>query len=230
MPAFQPVATPGALPSHDPIVQTDHPDGLTAITGPGVELGVWTRTLNPVLNAWVEELGPPDIPHGRVLVAAGDAAAGVRGILNHFPSGHQAGAQAFVEDVAHLAELFSRLTGADLIDIRIDHIRHDACWKFHRDAVPLRLITTYCGPGTEIVPPVHSADALRDQQSYQGPLMRVPHQSVAVFKGALSASSGIVHRSPPIAGQDISRLMVCLNTRSAVSPELSGTMMARAGL
>ena len=226
MQAFQPIATPDALPSHDPIVQTDHADGLSAITEPGVELGLWTRTLDPVLNAWVDELEAPGIPHGRVLVAAGDAAAGVRGIMNHFPSGHQAGAQAFVEDVARLAALFSRLTGAELIDIRIDHIRHDACWKFHRDAVPLRLITTYRGPGTEIVPPARSADALRDQQSYKGSLMRVPHQSVAVFKGALSASSGIVHRSPPIAGQDISRLMVCLNTRSAVSPELMGSMTA----
>ncbi|GAB5471891.1 MAG: hypothetical protein Kilf2KO_49210 [Rhodospirillales bacterium] len=117
-----------------------------------------------------------------------------------------------VEDIAALADAFARITRSDLIDLRLEGIAHDACWKFHRDCVEARLLTTYHGSATEWVPPSHSQEALSAQQSFQGPIERLSAHGVGLFKGSYARpGSGIVHRSPPIAGTGETRLLICLN-------------------
>ena len=85
--------------------------------------------------------------------------------------------------------------------------------------MPFRLITTYIGPGTEYVDPADAGRALDDQRDYTGPLNRVPAFGVAVFKGSSGPSGmGVVHRSPPIAGTGLHRLVLCVNAPSSTSP------------
>ena len=105
------------------------------------------------------------------------------------------------------------------VDIRLETIRHDACWKFHRDHVPARLLTTYRGPGTEWVHPRDGAAALSEQKSFRGRIERFPEHSVGLFKGSRGGSrAGIVHRSPPVALSGEVRLFLCLNLPSIMSP------------
>lgn len=91
-------------------------------------------------------------------------------------------------------------------------IDHDACWRFHRDHVGLRLNTTYRGPGTQWPPLEHAPRALKAQRRYRGPLNELPAFSVGVFKGVPRAGNGaVVHRSPPVEGTGQTRLFLCLN-------------------
>ena len=125
-----------------------------------------------------------------------------------------------IGDVGDLVSVFSKISRTDLVDVRLECVSNDACWKFHRDCVEARLLTTYRGPATEWVQPIHAARALREQKRFKGPVEHLRIHDVAVFKGSCAGSgSGIVHRSPPIAGTGQTRLLLCLNKRSAASPE-----------
>jgi hypothetical protein len=116
-----------------------------------------------------------------------------------------------------LIERFAALAGSPEVDVRIQHIRNNACKKFHRDYVRLRLICCYHGPTTEWVPSDHAEDALDCQEAYAGPLNHFPRFAVAMFKGH---EQGVVHRSPAIVGTGKTRFLLCLNERSVVSPPL----------
>ncbi len=128
---------------------------------------------------------------------------------------------ALSDDIAALVNTFAIITKTDSVDVRLEQIDDDACWRFHRDAVDTRLVSTYRGPTTEWVPPAYSERAIDEQQSYEGPLERLGDHHVAIFKGkSAGPGSGIVHRSPPISGTNQTRLFLCLNTETIVSPPL----------
>lgn len=50
-------------------------------------------------------------------------------------------------DFRRLAGRFSALTASSVVQMRLEHVIDDACRKFHVDAVGLRLLCTYAGPG-----------------------------------------------------------------------------------
>ena len=205
----------------------DAAEGLAAIGDPGTELVIWRRALPPRLQTWLERVDAACLPDLRVLVQPGDLR---RAVEPHFdecgmPPGDVR--DLLLGDIDDLVSAFAGITQSDLVDVRLERIGHDACWKFHRDCVEARLLTTYRGPATELVQPVHAERALREQKSYQGPLERLRAHDVAIFKGSCTETgsgpgggpgSGIVHRSPPIAGTGCTRLLLCLNKLSAASP------------
>ena len=125
-----------------------------------------------------------------------------------------------VSDVDNLVSAFARVARTDLVDVRLESVSGDACWRFHRDCVAARLLTTYHGPATEWVRPRHAEAALRAQKLFKGPIEHLRAHDVAIFKGSRAGpASGIVHRSPPIAGTGRRRLLLCLNKPSDASPE-----------
>jgi hypothetical protein len=113
-------------------------------------------------------------------------------------------------------------------------IRDDQCRKFHVDAVRLRLVTTYVGPGTEWVPSEavdrdalaraipHPAQAntaiVRDPREVR----RASPGDVLALKGSRhpdAASGGAVHRSPPIEHDaGALRVALVLTVGGAASP------------
>ncbi len=194
---------------------------LSAVNQADIGLVLWRRSPDTQLAQFVSSLDVEDIPHERLLVQITDVRQALTNILNAQAVGDYDGVDAFIDDIVIQCETFSTISGSPIVDIRIDHIRGNACRKFHRDNVPLRMICTYRGPGTQIVPDDHAAEAIKSQADYTGPVFELPQFSVALFKGAWQSANGTVHRSPPIEGQDISRLVVCLNTPSIVSPELT---------
>ena len=124
-----------------------------------------------------------------------------------------------VNDISDLVYTFSCVAKTEIVDVRLEHIDHDSCWRFHTDVVELRLLTTYLGRGTEWVKPVHAENAINDQKQYSGPLERIMPNEVAIFRGKrASETDGIVHRSPPIEQTGNSRLLLCLNKKTEVSP------------
>jgi hypothetical protein len=198
----------------------DAAEGLAAINKPELELVIWRRVLPLCLRNWLERLDASCLPDLRALVRPVDLRRAVEPYLDEcgLPRGDMR--NLLLSDVDDLVSAFARITQSDLVDVRLERVSHDACWKFHRDCVEARLLTTYRGPATEWVQPIHAERALREQKLFNGPLEHLRLHDVAIFKGSCAGpGSGIVHRSPPIAGTGQTRLLLCLNKRSDVSPE-----------
>lgn len=191
------------------------------IDDPAVELIILERSLPAELGCWLDGLPPHQLPDGRVLVSEADLPAAITALLQSSGTPDGPMRDALQRDVLYLATVFLTTMATDTIDIRLEVIQHDACWRFHRDCVEARLLTTYRGPGTQWVSPGCSATAIAQQESYQGPLHEFPRYAVGLFKGSCAESAtGIVHRSPPVAGTGTTRLLLCLNLPSAASPDL----------
>ena len=112
-------------------------------------------------------------------------------------------AGALGADIAALAHIFATVAGTRTVRLRLEHINDDACRLFHVDAVRLRLLCTYAGPGTQ-------------WQDAQGRLHRMARLQVGLFKGSRhpTCAPGILHRSPPVSHLPPSRrarLLLCID-------------------
>ncbi len=195
-------------------------EGLAAINNPGKELVIWRRAFHSDVTTWLERLDASRLPDVRILIRPGDFRRAMEPLLDDRGMPRQDMRDLLVGDMDDLVSAFAGITRSDLVDVRLERVGDDACWKFHRDYVEARLLTTYRGPATEWVHPQHAARALREQKRYKGPVEALRNDDVAIFKGSCAGpGSGIVHRSPPIAGTGHTRLLLCLNKRSEVSPE-----------
>ena len=114
-----------------------------------------------------------------------------------------AGHAGFVADVAWLVRAFSSLVEARRIGLRLRILDKAMCPRFHVDHVPLRLITTYAGVGSEWLRehaiPRHR---LGDPRVAPQGIERLLAGEVALFKGERwegNEGAGIIHRSPQVA-------------------------------
>jgi hypothetical protein len=126
------------------------------------------------------------------------------------------------EDMRELARLFARISGAEQLTLKLESFGSNLCERFHVDWVPLRLICSYAGPGTEWL---DNADVDR---AYLGPagggrtdeqsgllrpgaaLGRLQRFTVALMKGEQwpgNVGNGLVHRSPRIAHSGLRRVL-----------------------
>lgn len=202
------------------IAKCNSSKGLIAIKQQDIDLVIWQRTLNSYLNTFLDQLEPSQLPDMRVLIRPDDLFIAAEPYL--FKCGWSNGdvKECLLKDIHHLILTFASITKSYLVDVRLEIISDDACWKFHRDAVKTRLLTTYRGSTTEWVQPEHAAQALREQKLYNGPLDTLQINDVAIFRGGSAQSNrGIVHRSPQITDTGCTRLLLCLNERSTASPK-----------
>lgn len=198
----------------------DRLDGLATINDPATELAVWQRSLPSCFRDWVDRLDAVTLPHIRILVQPGDLRCALVPLLDACGLVPCDMRDLLVDDIDDLVTAFSDITRSAWVDVRLERVEHDACWKFHRDTVEARLVTTYRGPTTEWVQMAHAEKAIAEQRGFDGPLERLGDHDVALFKGNCAGPNrGIVHRSPPIAGTGLARLFLCLNKRTIVSPE-----------
>ena len=191
---------------------------LGGVQEPGVELAVWRRSLPADLTRWLEALPGDQLPDGRVLCGVDDLRAAVASLIA--PAGASEPMRGLlIDDIEALARRFARLAGCEAVDVRLERVDDDGCAAFHRDCVPLRLLTTYRGRGTEWVEPRYASQALADRHDFAGPIRRLPEHAVALIRGCQAVdAAGLVHRSPPVDGPAAARLLLCLNTPSASSP------------
>ncbi len=191
------------------------PAVLHRIGEAAVELALWQRHLPAGLADWLNDLPAAQLPVVRLELHVIEAVLALHAVCE--ACGTPAGAQrdAFIADVNDLVSRFSRLTGSARLRLRLEATQDNACSRFHRDCVPLRLLTTYRGPGTEWVAPAQSAQALAQPDDYAGPTQRLAAHDVALFKGCgfprHRHDGGVVHRSPRIAGSGVTRLLLCLD-------------------
>jgi Protein of unknown function (DUF1826) len=185
---------------------------LTDVLQDGVNLAVWRRRLPPQLEDFAElvvSLGQP-LSDQWVMDVDEQQMPVMSDLLRE--AADLQGYEAFVADVAWLVAAYTCLVGARRVGLRLRVLTGLMCPRFHVDNVPLRLLTTYAGPGSEW---------LREQESPRGELhtAQVPVNNiqklhvgeVAVLKGEKwqgNEGAGLVHRSP--SGQQ-GRLLLSLD-------------------
>ncbi len=200
----RPVATGGAAESlaHWQVVAAAA--RLDIVLSPDVNLAIWARRLPTVLSAWLARVDLPALGSHRWELPVDGLAGALRRRLGPLPLPAGPGRAAFAADLAALAERHAALTGAETVQVRLEAIDHDACRRFHTDAVGIRLITTYVGPGTQWID--GAAGVERTRQLAAG--------HVGLFKGAAwgdGTTPGILHRSPPMAGTGRFRLLAVVD-------------------
>lgn len=194
------------------IVEAGEEAVLDRIADQDVTLAVWARPAPSGLAAWLDALPPEKLPDGRFVATPADVPARLAALCDLADLGDCPARACLIDDVADLAARFGRISGASRVDLRIEALDHDGCWRFHRDHVGLRLNATYRGPGTQWPPLDQAARALRAQRRYRGALNELPRFAVGLFKGVQRAkAAAVVHRSPPLAGSGATRLFLCIN-------------------
>lgn len=195
------------------VLQAYAPSILNRLRDPAVELAIWERTLPRVFADWIDSLPTEYLPDARAVTDDVSLEATVTAMLNAACTPSGAMRDMLHEDVVALARRFMAIMGSAQVDIRLEVVDHDACWKFHRDCVEARLLTTYRGPGTQWISPAYGEEALNCQKDYRGPIQNLTRFAVGIFKGSCAApAGGIVHRSPPLDSSDsVTRLLLCLN-------------------
>jgi len=124
---------------------------------------------------------------------------------------------AFYADLERVAMNFMKLAKAHTIGVRLEKIANDNCRLFHIDHVPLRLISTYRGPGTEWLrneDVKRSGLAKGSDELVKKPgamIQRLEPGWIGILKGERypgNRGKAIVHRSPSIAGTGTARLLL----------------------
>lgn len=168
-----------------------------------VNLSVWQRQLPPHIAGFAQTLMALGEPLAESLTIEPDANGEVETLALATAYRDIAGHAGFVADVAWLVRAFSSLVEARRIGLRLRILDKAMCPRFHVDHVPLRLITTYAGAGSEWLPehaiPRHR---LGDPTVAPQGIERLLAGEVALFKGERwegNEGAGIIHRSPQAA-------------------------------
>ena len=190
-------------------------DVLDSVNHLGVELAAWQRDPDPAWAVWLESLPLDAWPVCRLELTPEDADAAIDAGFDACGTPGCAARDALARDVAFVVTLFAGLTQARRVRLRLDRVTGDACRRWHRDCVPLRLICTYRGPGTQWVPPANGADVLSRPDDDTPQALAFQAADVALFKGCgwpgQAHDGGIVHRSPRMAGTGMARLVLVLD-------------------
>ncbi len=183
-----------------PVVAAPSPRALWAALDPQVGLALWLRAPCPILARQLETVmasedfehvaeGTPEEVSSAVMQALSDQGTGSEGPLQ--------------TDLVILGTLFITLCRASVLRLRLEYTREVTCPRLHVDAVGLRRICTYAGPGTE-------------WQDSTGAIRRMPAAQIGVFKGRAwpDEAPRVLHRSPDVSGLpegNRGRLVLCLD-------------------
>jgi hypothetical protein len=117
--------------------------------------------------------------------------------------------ELWVADMANVCNVFCDMVGEDAIGFCLGTER--GCRRYHIDNVPMRLLVTYAGQGTEWLP-----ESASDRQAFEGGMSNefilkdpsarqfVGLWDIAVFRGG---PKGVLHRTPDSALNGPSILM-----------------------
>lgn len=187
---------------------------LTEIFRDEVNLTVWNRALRPGVSQFAAELtGCAGQMERFISLSEGDSAAMV------LPGWalEMDGAEAWVADADQLIGMYRCLFEPDTVGLRLHVLKGTMCPRFHVDRVPVRLLCTYQGVGTEWlqeerVTRPDKPGPLPDQPVVDSNVNRLATGAIGLLKGEAwegNEGRGLVHRSP--APGDSPRLVLALD-------------------
>jgi hypothetical protein len=200
-----------ASPRRAVAVSGAEPEVMFDVLRPEVNLAIWHRTLPPMF-------GPATRPLAEaapfIATVEDEPEAAVDALAARLPV---AAPLDLLADIRRLALLFAAVarTGGR-VRIRLEAITGRGCHRWHADAVGLRLLCTYRGPGTEWLPLGGGARAARgiDPKALPCERGRVATGAAAILKGegfAGNAGFGCIHRSPPAGPGERARVLLCID-------------------
>lgn len=208
-----PVAT-RALYQH----QAGTPESLTRILDDDVNLAVWNRQLPAHIADFSNLLLSLNEPLAESLsleMPDDEAEPDLHGLASRFSDVQ--GYEGFIADLSWLVRAFACLLGARRIGLRLRVLDKAMCPRFHVDHVPVRLITTYAGIGSQWLMEgamdrrqLGKPDAEPQDNSLIG---QIASGDVALLKGEKwhgNEGSGLIHRSPQLAAGE-RRLILTLD-------------------
>ena len=183
------------------------PEVFARILEDDTNLTVWQRQLPLHITDFAELLLSLQQPLAESLVvelADDEVPPNLKGLVSNYSD--LEGYEGFIADVSWLISAFACLLGARRIGVRVRALDKAMCPRFHVDHVPVRLITTYAGLGSQWL----GEDAMCRQ--HLGNVLAEPEDGqhmlcgeVALLKGEKwqgNEGFGLVHRSPqPLPGE-----------------------------
>lgn len=185
-------------------VTSDQVDVFCEVLEDHVNLALWQRQLSAQIGDFATLLlamGQPlaqtltlELPSADAEPALGDLLANYRDLPGH---------AAFVADIAWLVGAFACLVDARRIGLRLRALDKAMCPRFHVDHVPLRLITSYAGVGSQWL-----GEGLMERRRLGEPaaepqdealIKRAAVGDVLLAKGEKwigNEGGGLIHRSP----------------------------------
>ncbi|MEL7462665.1 MAG: DUF1826 domain-containing protein [Pseudomonadota bacterium] len=179
---------------------------LAAIREPGCAAVIWNRASPDAMTEWLAGLTPDHMPDGRLALRPGQVRGAVDALLSAAGAPSGEGREMFADDVAKIARAFAETAGAAYLRLRLQTVTNNACRKYHLDVVEQRLVCTYRGPGTQY----GVAEGEEDPRE----VFETPEGAPILLRGELwrgDAPSGLKHRSPPIEGTGVARLVLVLD-------------------
>ncbi|RMP62655.1 hypothetical protein ALQ20_02114 [Pseudomonas syringae pv. atrofaciens] len=186
--------------------QGDTPDVLGDILQDGVNLALWKRQLPAHIEdfgALLLSMGEPLAESMTLEVQGGE----VEPDLSALATGYSdlLGYQGFIADVSWLVGAYACLLGAECVGLRLRVLDKAMCPRFHVDHVPVRLITTYGGVGSQWL---HEGAMDRKQlgrldaePTDAAHIQQINSGDVALLKGERwhgNEGFGLIHRSPQL--------------------------------
>lgn len=191
---------------------------LTEILRHDVNLAVWQRNPSPCWQSFINEFCAKagNLERFTSLETGQSAAQALPSwALDIEGSNH------WIDDVDQLIGMYQCLFEPEAIGLRIHVLQQTMCPRFHVDRVPVRLLCTYRGPGTEwlsesqVTRPTDGGP-LPEQLVQPGQVRQIPTNAVALLKGEAwegNEGKGLVHRSPAPNGSP--RLIIGLDWLSS---------------
>ncbi|NJJ58090.1 DUF1826 domain-containing protein [Pseudomonas sp. B14(2022)] len=194
----------------------DTPLALSDILEDGVNLALWQRQLPLHIAEFGTLLVALNEPLAESLVIElnrEDAEPNLRGLASSYRD--LEGYEGFIADVSWLVSAFACLLGAKRIGVRLRLLDKAMCPRFHVDHVPVRLITTYAGIGSQWL-----REGVMDRRKLSQPdaepsqcIEQIQCGEVALLKGTKwhgNEDHGLIHRSPALKA-DERRLILTLD-------------------
>ncbi|MBN2991897.1 DUF1826 domain-containing protein [Pseudomonas cedrina subsp. fulgida] len=192
------------------------PLALSDILEDGVNLAVWQRQL-PLhiaeFGALLVALNEPLADSTVIELDREDAVPDLQGLAPNCRD--LEGYDGFIADVSWLVSAFACLLGAQRIGLRLRLLDKAMCPRFHVDHVPVRLITTYAGIGSQWL-----REGVMDRRKLSQPdaeptdrIEQIQCGEVALLKGTKwhgNEGHGLIHRSPALKA-DERRLILTLD-------------------
>ncbi|KAB0485784.1 Protein of unknown function [Pseudomonas reinekei] len=180
------------------------PTSLSGILDDGVNLAVWNRQLPLHIADFATLLLSLNEPLAQSLsleMVDDETEPNLHGLASDFSD--LEGYEGFIADVSWLVSAFACLLGARRIGVRLRVLDKAMCPRFHVDHVPVRLITTYAGLGSEWLRE-GAMDRRQLGQAAAEPqddrlIQKIGSGEVALLKGEKwhgNEGFGLIHRSP----------------------------------
>lgn len=199
-------------------ISLNDPADFVRIREPGVNLAFYRRQVAPPVQQFVDEVLLP--LNLKRVVPGTDAAKGPALLLDGI--GRPEEAQAFAQDLRALIKWYIQAAAVPKVNLKLECFAGNLCERFHADRVPLRLVCSYAGPGTEWLADEEinrdrlgpRAGEMRDEKSgllREGAVIRqLERFTVGLMKGDCwpgNLGKGLVHRSPHVRETGLRRVL-----------------------